>query len=127
MQTLINITKALADENRVRTLTLLQGGELCVCQIIEVLALAPSTVSKHLAILHDAGLVESRKAGRWMYYRLPGPSAPRLVQRALAWLQASLAQEKQVAQDARRLKSILKIEPRVLCCKQRDNACERTK
>jgi DNA-binding transcriptional ArsR family regulator len=60
-------TKALADETRVRTLLSLRQGELCVCQITELFGLAPSTVSKHLSILFQAGLVDSRKDGRWMY------------------------------------------------------------
>jgi ArsR family transcriptional regulator, arsenate/arsenite/antimonite-responsive transcriptional repressor len=45
---------------------------LCLSQIIELLGLAPSTVSKHMAILHQAGLAETRKDGRWIYYRLAG-------------------------------------------------------
>ena len=67
----MDITRALSDENRVRTLMFLREGELCVCQIIEMLGLAPSTVSKHLSILKQARLVETRKKGRWIYYRLP--------------------------------------------------------
>ena len=69
MREFMNITKALADENRVRTLLALRKGELCVCQITELFGLAVSTVSKHLSILYQAGLVESRKDGRWIYYR----------------------------------------------------------
>ena len=66
------VTKALADENRVRMLLALQKQELCVCQIIELVKLAPSTVSKHMSILRSAHLVDARKDGRWMYYRLAG-------------------------------------------------------
>lgn len=51
-------------------LKLLEGGELCVCEIMEVLDLVQSTASKHLNILKMAGLVESRKNGTWSYYRL---------------------------------------------------------
>ena len=69
------ITKALSDENRVRTLLALGGRELCVCQIVELLGLAPSTVSKHMSILANARLVESRQDGRWRYYRLAGIEA----------------------------------------------------
>ena len=79
MREFMNITKALADETRVRMLMALRGGELCVCQITELFGLAPSTVSKHLSILFQAGLVESRKADRWVYYRLPGKNAPATV------------------------------------------------
>ena len=73
MREFMAAAKALADENRVRVLLFLRGGkELCLCQIVEMLGLAPSTVSKHMAVLYQAGLVESRKEGRWIYYRLPG-------------------------------------------------------
>ncbi|MHC4105048.1 MAG: ArsR/SmtB family transcription factor, partial [Planctomycetota bacterium] len=67
----INMTKALSDENRVRAIMMLRNGELCVCQLIEMLGLAPSTVSKHMSILRQARLVQVRKEGRRMYYRLP--------------------------------------------------------
>ena len=76
MKDFLNITKALADENRLRMLMALQDGELCVCQITELMGLAMSTVSKHLSILYQAGLVNARKEGRWMYYSLPGKGAP---------------------------------------------------
>lgn len=55
--------KALSDPNRVRVLKILQLGELCVCEIQKVLALAQSTISKHMKILEDAGLVEKKPAG----------------------------------------------------------------
>lgn len=62
--------KALSDPNRVRVVKLLHAGELCVCEITEVLGLAQSTVSKHLKILEDAGLVEKNRQGTWMIYSL---------------------------------------------------------
>jgi ArsR family transcriptional regulator len=65
MQAAIDIAKALSDASRVRTLMFLRGGELCVCQIIEMLGLAPSTVSRHMNVLQRAGLVRARKQGRW--------------------------------------------------------------
>jgi DNA-binding transcriptional ArsR family regulator len=58
MREFMNITKALADENRVRALLALRHGELCVCQITEFFGLAPSTMSKHLSVLYQAGLLE---------------------------------------------------------------------
>ena len=70
------ITRALSDQNRVRTLMALRDLELCVCQIIELLELAPSTVSKHMSILANARLVEGRQDGRWRYYRASRARAP---------------------------------------------------
>src|SRR5512139_3299151 len=107
MREFMKITKALADENRVRMLLALRAGELCVCQITELFGLAPSTVSKHLSILYQAGLAESRKEGRWIYYRLPAKTAPQTVRRAIDWVAQSANGEQQVAEDAKRLKKVL--------------------
>ena len=65
--------RALADETRLRILNLLQEHELCVCQIVEVLDLGQSKVSRHLANLRNAGLVNDRRDATWMYYTLAEP------------------------------------------------------
>ncbi|MDD2772966.1 MAG: metalloregulator ArsR/SmtB family transcription factor [Elusimicrobiales bacterium] len=75
MKTLVQMIKALADENRLRIALMLKGRELCVCQITAALKLAPSTVSKHISLLEQAGLVETRKKGRWVHCRLPDKPA----------------------------------------------------
>jgi len=62
--------KALSDETRLRILSLLSEGELCVCDLMAVLELPQSTVSRHLATLRNAALVEDRRQEVWMYYRL---------------------------------------------------------
>jgi DNA-binding transcriptional ArsR family regulator len=64
------VMKAVADPTRVRILKMLEGGELCVCQIIAVLGLSPSTVSKHLSLLKAARLVNDRKEKKWVHYSL---------------------------------------------------------
>ena len=111
----MTITKALSDESRVRTLLALDGRELCVCQIIELLALAPSTVSKHIQILANARLVKSRQDGRWRYYRLAAVEAPDAVREAIDWTLRSLLKTPEIRKDAERLKEILKLDPEVLC------------
>ena len=121
----LNITKALAEENRLRILLALEVEELCVCQIIELLELAPSTVSKHIYVLRQARLVEGRKDGRWMYYRLADESASAQVSEAIAWLKKSLSPSERIREDAKRLKEILKIDREVLCSRQtRSGECE---
>lgn len=115
MKVFMYITKALADETRVRMLMALRGGELCVCQITELFGFAPSTVSKHLSILHQAGLVESRKAERWVYYRLPGADMSKPARMAIDWSKKCLGTEAQIVADAKKLKEILKIDPVILC------------
>ena len=89
MKNTLRIVKALADENRLKIVLMLGGTELCVCHIVEGLALAPSTVSKHLSILEQAGLIETRKKGRWVHCRLPEKTSPE-AESALRWLNSSL-------------------------------------
>ena len=115
MKDFLNITKALADENRLRMLMALQEGEICVCQITELMGLAISTVSKHLSVLYQAGLVNARKEGRWMYYSLPGKSAPTAAREAVAWVRRSLDGQERVAEDGKRLKKVLAMDLSELC------------
>ena len=123
MRDLIAITKALADENRLRAIGLLERQELCLCQIVEVLGLASSTVSRHMSILHQARLVESRKEGRWAYFRLADEDAPQPVHDATAMVLASLRRDRQAKADQKTLKAVLKIEPEELCRRQSDCKC----
>jgi ArsR family transcriptional regulator, arsenate/arsenite/antimonite-responsive transcriptional repressor len=66
----VDAVKALGHPARLRILCLLRQGELCVCQITEVLGFAPSTVSEHLAILRRSGFIEERKESKWVFYAL---------------------------------------------------------
>ena len=116
MRELLAITKALADANRTRVVLFLGGREMCVCQIVEMLHLAPSTVSKHLDILCRAGLIESRKDGRWVYYRLPdSPTAA--VQGAMDWVRAAAAKDPQTVADGKHSKTVVKMDKEQLCCR----------
>ncbi len=86
MRAFIRVMKALSDPNRVRVVKLLQEEELCVCEIKEVLGLAQSTVSKHMKILEDAGLVEKKRQGTWMIYSLADGSESAYAKTMLAAL-----------------------------------------
>ena len=120
MTDFIAITKALADPNRVRALLALRNGELCVCQIIELLYLAPSTVSKHMSILKQAGLVVSRKEERWMYYRLPdGKTSSALIRTTLQWLFSVLDENESIGRDQKKLSGIKRQNPSSLCKSQK--------
>jgi len=119
MRDFMAVTKALSDPNRVRILLALRRGELCVCQITELFGFAPSTVSKHLSILHHAGLILSRKSERWVYYRLPDPAAPVAVREALAWVHKSLAKMAETKADAQKLRQILQTDLAVICRRQK--------
>jgi ArsR family transcriptional regulator, arsenate/arsenite/antimonite-responsive transcriptional repressor len=76
--------KALADSTRLRILTLLVDGEVCVCDIHDSLRLPQPTVSRHLGYLRRAGLVEARREATWMHYRLAdvAPVIKSIVQQA---------------------------------------------
>jgi DNA-binding transcriptional ArsR family regulator len=111
----MTIAKALADRNRVRVLLALRERDLCVCQIIELLRLAPSTVSKHMWILRQARLVQGRKEGRWAYYSLADERAPAAAREAVAWVGRSLSDCPEILEDAVRLSAILQLTPEELC------------
>jgi ArsR family transcriptional regulator len=111
----ITITKALSDVNRVRILLALDGRELCVCQLIVLLGLAPSTVSKHLWILKQAGLVDLRKEGRWSYYHINYESPSELILQAINWTITSNRSSPLIMKDNKRLQEILKKKLDELC------------
>jgi len=106
MRELLSITKALSDESRVRALLAVRDGELCLCQIIEVLGLSPSTVSKHMTVLERAGLVRRRKHGKWHYYRIIEDQPRDTARRAVAWVAEALRDDPTVRQDSRKIRDV---------------------
>ncbi len=77
MKDFLRVTKAISDSNRVKILKMLQHKSMCVCEMREALQLAQPTVSKHLKLLEDAGLVNSSKDGLWVnYYLADGANSP---------------------------------------------------
>ena len=115
----VKALRALGDENRLRVVLALQNRELCVCQIVELLQLAHSTVSKHMSVLKEAGLVESRKSGRWVFYRLRETEPPGLPESVLSLILSTAAKTTQATRDSRKLAEILKLNPEQLCERQR--------
>jgi DNA-binding transcriptional ArsR family regulator len=106
MREILSITKALGDESRLRALIAVKDGELCLCQIIRVLGLSPATVSKHMNVLEQAGLVTRTRQGKWRFYRLAGDSQSRAVRRALAWVLGELRNDPRVTEDARNIRKV---------------------
>ena len=90
----VEIFKACADETRLRILVLLGQGQLCVCEIVDVLDMPQGKVSRHLAVLRRAGLVDDERKGTWIHYSLSGSQqattgsrqATPLTRRLLAYL-----------------------------------------
>ena len=64
------IFKAFCDENRIRILNLLRSGEKCACKLLEEMSISQPTLSHHMKILCDSGIVLGRKEGKWMHYRI---------------------------------------------------------
>lgn len=114
MQQLMAIIRALDNESRCRILLSLRDGELCLCQVIDFLELAPSTVSKHVDLLRQAGLIEMRKEGKWHFYRLAGRRAPPAVREAIRWILSSLRDEQVILADATRIDDLRKTTPEAL-------------
>jgi DNA-binding transcriptional ArsR family regulator len=104
----------------------LRHGELCLCQLIELLGLAPSTVSKHMSVLVQAGLAEVRKDGRWHFYRLPSGSDQPQVQLALKWCNASLRTAEEVLSDDQRIEVIRTMDLQELCRRYKNRAAQPT-
>ena len=92
--------RALADPTRRRLLNLMHGREVCVCYFVEILKIGQPKISRHLAYLRGAGLVESRREGKWMHYRLGTPASPAaaaILRETLTALSADTKMEKDLA------------------------------
>ena len=118
MNKFLKQTKALADGSRLRIIAALtRHSELCVCQVTELLGLATATVSRHISMLQNAGLVEYRKDGRWVYCRISEDFPDRLKH----WLEAELLNTPEIESDKDRLDEITSIQVEELCRKKAGN------
>lgn len=93
---------ALADPTRLRLLNLMNGREVCVCYFVEILRQSQPKISRHLAYLRRAGLVEARREGKWMHYRIAQPAdaaAARIFRETLS----VLAEQARLQSDVARL------------------------
>lgn len=97
--------KALADRTRLRLINLMGDDEVCVCFFVEVLKLNQPKISRHLAYLRRAGVVASRRDGKWMHYRIVEPPDPRAAN-IFREVRASLANDAGMKRDRARLAQI---------------------
>ena len=104
MRNLTLFYAALADGNRLRLLNLMRGGEICVCHLQGVLQTNQPKISRHLAYLRRAGLVEARRDGKWTHYRLK--KLNRNFENILLETLNCLRNEPQIKKDIQRLKQI---------------------
>ncbi|HTW44171.1 MAG TPA: metalloregulator ArsR/SmtB family transcription factor [Acidobacteriaceae bacterium] len=108
---LARLFAALADTTRLRLLNLMTGREVCVCYFVEILGQAQPKISRHLAYLRRAGIVNARREGKWMHYRIRWPQdhAAVFILRAVL---ASLAESPEMQADLARLENACCVVPR---------------
>jgi ArsR family transcriptional regulator, arsenate/arsenite/antimonite-responsive transcriptional repressor len=83
MREIADVFKALSDPTRLRIAVLLTHGELCVCDLMEVLGLPQSTISRHMSRLKSAGMVNDHRQGKWIHYSLANGGFPENIRRFL--------------------------------------------
>ena len=120
MDDLAVIFKALSDPNRQKVMCALEEGRLCACQVIELLDLAPSTVSRHMEVLEHAGLVRSTKHQRWVYYEPAGNKAAEPVKKVLKLLSEMYPNLDGAQEVKKQIEKIKSISPEELCRKKRE-------
>ena len=120
MDKTLALLKAISDKNRLRILiVLLVYEELCACQIIEFLQVAGATASRHLSQMVNSGVLQSRKQGRWVYFRLNRENSS--LNLLFQWINRNVENSTQVTQDLEALKKIVCIPCEHLSGKQRKN------
>jgi len=117
LECLVDTAKGLAHPARLRILAMLAGGELCVCQMTSLLALAPSTVSQHLSVLARGGLVAERKQGKLVFYRLRREGTAAAV--SAGWI-AQLANDPMARRDRVVVTRLRRIPIAELCAAELD-------
>jgi ArsR family transcriptional regulator len=105
--------RAFSDRTRLRILNLLTSGELCVCDLVRIIAVPQPKISRHLAYLRKAGLVVGRKEGLWMHYTL-APARNQFHRKLIGCISCCLADVPELATDARRLEK--RAAGRGSCC-----------
>ncbi|RLB04300.1 MAG: ArsR family transcriptional regulator [Deltaproteobacteria bacterium] len=109
MYQLQEIFKALSDETRLRILKLLEEGEVCVCELMQVLEMPQSTISRHMNILKRAGLVRGRRKGKWVHYRLQAADFNPYARPLLELIDGLLEDNEAVKRDREALKRAVKM------------------
>lgn len=121
METTLEMMKALSDMNRLRIVAALgRYDELCACQITELLQVTGATASRHLSVLQHAGLLKSRKEGRWVYFKLSNPAGTEAL---FQWLERAFKASNSLKADFEALDNIVGITREDLCRRQRGVEC----
>jgi DNA-binding transcriptional ArsR family regulator len=121
MERFLLVMSALADKTRLRLLLSLRERELCVCKLVEFVDMADSTVSRHMSILKAAGLVEARKSGRWVHYRMAEGLKGTLQKEILEVVLRQLSNDPELLNDAARLRELIQREGANICQEDADS------
>ena len=121
MKKIANIFKALSDDTRLRVIKLLQERELCVCELMQVLDMSQPRISRHMSVLKNAGLVEDRREGKWVFYSLKGDKRDHNVTLILKTIPFLGHDSSIYKEDRNRLKSAVKLSDLGKVCGKRTN------
>jgi ArsR family transcriptional regulator len=114
MRDLTSIGQAIADPTRVRIIAALRRGELCVCELVDALEISQSTLSSHLQVLRQTGVVSTRKEGRWIYYSLTNQKKG-LIEAIFSHIQPQLDVDPRLRRDSQRIAGRLAIRENGRC------------
>jgi ArsR family transcriptional regulator len=115
----VKIFKALADPTRLRIVLLLRQRELCVCELMFVLEMEQSRVSRHMRVLRDAGIVEDVRDGRWIIYRAHEEARSLLEALLAGTLRERIELSREASGDSRKLESCIQENIRGRVCESR--------
>ncbi len=108
MSDVVKTFKALSDGTRLRILNILLDRECCVCEVMQVLGISQPSASRHLSILHEAGLLKSKKAGIWMNYTVNWDNMPLYALEAVKAVKLALKDNAEAKNDRRKLKKTIR-------------------
>lgn len=115
MNELVVTARAFADPTRVRILAALRGGEWCVCELSDALGITQSTLSTHLQVIREAGLVETRRDGKWIYYAVSA-GADQLLESVFGFFAKHVKDDATIRRDRQQLAARLKERKGGACC-----------
>ena len=108
MSDAVKVFKALSDGTRLRILNILLERECCVCEVMQVLGISQPSASRHLSILHDAGLLKAKKQGIWMNYAVDHAGMPAYAQEIIKGVRLAMAEMPEAMADRQKLQKAVK-------------------
>jgi ArsR family transcriptional regulator len=114
MRDLTSIGQAIVDPTRVRVIAALRYGELCVCELVDALEISQSTLSTHLQVLRQTGVVNTKKEGRWIYYSLTDQKRG-LIEAIFSQIQPQSDSDPRLRRDSKRIAERLSIRDNGRC------------